>query len=312
MTYGPHERNDDYLDVSRFVWRHRRVIFLTSSVGFLLTVAYLSLAERIYESEVKIVVRLEGFNVEPTVAASQYVAVTPSSDSEVLAVHELLSSRFLAEKVVDHFGPAQILGRDPSRRSLGERLAWLNGLNLNPLRVYSFRDKAVCALQQQIAVSATNKSHVLTVTCEAGDPRQAQQILETLFRLAREEHLRIRRSEGSQEFLTSQAHLFEREVAQLEEQLREVKDETGFSSLPVQRDLQLQLVESLTADRVRAQAELEAVQAELQHRRDQLTTQPALIVTEETTGQPQSPRQSFREKIYDMEIGERRISCQVH
>jgi hypothetical protein len=75
----------------------------------------------------------------------------------------------------------------------------------------------------------------------------------------------------------------------LEEQLRDVKNETGFAALATQRDIQLQLIGSLEADLLRAKAERDAAQAEVEQRRRQLRELEPLIVTEQTLACPKLP-----------------------
>jgi len=90
--------------------------------------------------------------------------VADSHEREVHAVEELLVSRALAEEVVDHFGPTAILEKTSSGPSLSERLAWLNDYNLNPLRVYSLRDKAIQSFEKNLGITTGKKTSVLSVS----------------------------------------------------------------------------------------------------------------------------------------------------
>ena len=84
---------------------------VTFAIGLTLTLAYLSLAKRVFQSEAKLLVRngRETITLDPTATTGQYVAVGESRESDMHAVEELLASRGLAEKIVDQFGPARIL-----------------------------------------------------------------------------------------------------------------------------------------------------------------------------------------------------------
>ena len=116
------------------------------------------LATRTFRSEAKLFVRMgrESVTLDPTATMGQVVAAADSRESEVNAVAELLSSRTLAEKIVDQFGPTVILELDPEKKSpsLGQRLEWLDTYNLNPLRVYSLRDKAIKAFLESVRTLA--------------------------------------------------------------------------------------------------------------------------------------------------------------
>jgi len=225
------------IDLGQFVLRHRGKVLITFVIGMALTLAYLSLAKRVFQSEAKLLVRngRETITLDPTATTGQYVAVGESRDSEMHAVEELLTSRGLAEKIVDRFGPARILEKRAGTRSVGERLSWLDAYNLNPLRVYSIRDKAVKALGKNLGVSAGKKSNVLSVSYKSEDPELAHDVLEALLVTAREDHLRVHRTSGSQQFFESQRGLLSGELGQQEQQLRQFKDDHGLATLAVQR-----------------------------------------------------------------------------
>jgi uncharacterized protein involved in exopolysaccharide biosynthesis len=288
------------------------------SVSFLLviavTFAYFALAPRIFRSEAKLFVRMgrESVALDPTATTGPIVAAADSRENEVNAVSELLTSRALAEKVVDHFGPQVILETDDKQGpSLGQRLSWLDDYNLNPLRVYSVREKAIKAFLENVGTLTNKKTSVLSVSYESEDPQLAHDVLAALLELARDEHLRIHRTKGSQEFFVEQSDVLRRNLAQLEEQLRDLKDQTGLAALATQRQIKLELIGALQADLVRARAEQDAARAEVERRRQQLRDQPAMVVTEQTTGQPQTARQTLRERLYDLEIKEQELAVKL-
>ena len=151
--YSPEARSNGLLSL---LWRHKGKLLLTLLVGLGLTVAYVGLATRKFESNAKLFVQLgrESATLDPTATTGQLVGVADSRESEVLAVEELLGSRLMAEQAVDHFGPEKILEKDPKRPGLqlSKRLAFLEPYNLNPLRVYSLRDKAIESFLENLRV----------------------------------------------------------------------------------------------------------------------------------------------------------------
>jgi len=300
-------------DVAQFLWRNRGKIVATFALGIALTLAYLSLAKRIFQSEAKLLVRngRESITLDPTATTGQFVAVGESRESDMHAIEELLASRGLAEKVVDQFGPARILEKQEEAGSLSDRLSWLDAYNLNPLRVYSVRDKAVKALRKNLGITAGKKSNVLSVSYKAEHPQLAHDVLEALLVTAREDHLRVHRTSGSQQFFENQRTLLQQDLAEQEQRLRHFKDEHGLATLPLQRDTQIGLIASLQGDFLRAKAEQSAVQAEVELRRRQLRDQPAMMVTEQTTGQPQTAKQTLREKLYELEVREQELAARL-
>jgi uncharacterized protein involved in exopolysaccharide biosynthesis len=194
---------------------------------------------------------------------------------------------------------------------LSERLAWLNQFNLNPLRVYSPRDKAIETLQENLGITTGKKTSVISVYYETLDPELSRDALDHLLTQAREEHLRINRTKGSQEFFERQTNQLQGDLASLEGELRDLKNKTGLASLASQREIQLQQIGTLQTEMLRAQAEQDAAVAEVLRRKQQLADSPAMIVTELTTDQPQTTRQTMREKLYDLEVKEKDLASRL-
>lgn len=301
------------LGVAEFLWRHKGKILLVWAVGMVLTLAYLSLATRKFQSEAKLFVRLgrESVTLDPTATTGQIVSIAETRESEVYAVQELLTSRGLAENVVDQFGPEVILEKpgNSSPSSIKKWLSRLEPFNLNPLRVYSLRDKALKAFKKNLRVSAANKTSVVTLAYDAEDPKFAQAVLESLLVVARDEHLKAHRTKGSQEFFVEQSVMLKEHLAELERQLRDLKSTTGLASLTTQRELELERMASMEADLVRAKAELDSAEAEVAHRQRGLSDTPAMVVTQRATGLPQTASQTLREKLYDLEVKEQELAA---
>jgi polysaccharide biosynthesis protein PslE len=301
--------------LGNFCWQHKGKLLAVWSFGLALTLVYLSLAPRKYQSEAKLFVRLgrESVSLDPTATTGLSVSIAESRESEVHAVEDLLASRLLAETVVDQFGPAAILEKPskPSGFSLSQSLSGLDDYNLNPLRVYSLRDKAIKALRNNLGVFAANKTSIIAVTYESESPTLSRDVIAALLEVARNEHLRTHRTLGSQEFFVEQSNLLRLSLAQLEQQLRDLKTQTGLPDLNVQRTLKLELIDSLRADLVRAQAEHDAARADLEQRRLDVKQAPAMIVSERATGLPQTASQALREKLYDLEVQEQGMSAKL-
>lgn len=296
------------------LWRHKLKVACTFISVVALTLVYLSQAPRTYLSEAKVFVQVghESVNLDPTASANSFLEISAVRENEVNAVVQLLGSRTLAEKVVDQFGPEAILEMDTDEgTSLGDRLAWLNQYNLNPLRIYSLRDQALETLQQNLGVSAGKKTNVINVSYETENPTLSRDVLESLLQSAREEHLRINRTKGSLEFFEGQSNLLQDDLTKLENELRDLKDSTGLASLATQREIQLQQIGALESDLLRARAERDAVVAEVLRRKQQLADSPAMIVTESTTGQPDTPKFSLRQKLYDLEVKEQELASKL-
>jgi uncharacterized protein involved in exopolysaccharide biosynthesis len=307
MHHGVH----NYLAM---IWRHKGKLLLILLLGLTLTLTYVALVPRKYQSDAEMYVQLgrESASLDPTATtAGQIVGVADTRESEVLAVKQLLCGRLLAEQVVDRFGPEKILEKDPKKPGLqlAKRLSFLDGYNLNPLRVYSLRDKAIEAFQENLKVDVVRKTSVVSAHYEAEDPQLAHDVLACMLNQACDEHLRVHRTKGSQQFFAEQTALLKSNLATLEEQYRDLKDKTGLASLESQRDIELKLAGALDAELKKACADRDGVRAELEQRREKLKHQAEFVVSERMTGQPMSTGQSLREKIFDLEVQEQELAA---
>ncbi len=304
------------MTIASFLSAHKRKMILTFAVGAALTFVSYALTARVYRSEAKIFVRRgrESVALDPTATTGAFVAHGDPAEREVYAVQEILTSRGLAEKVVELFGEDGILEGDSADAFAPSppRFAWLSSIKkLNPLSVGSLRDKAVQTVLGSLSVASRTKTTVLAVHYECGNPRFAQRVLEAVVRVASDEHVRIHRTGGSQEFFVGQSKKLEATLDQLEERLRNLKNTSGVVSLPTQRTLELQRLGSLQESLIRDRAERDAVEAELRLRRAHVEAAPAMSVTEQTTGQSQSAEQLVRQRLYDLEIIEQEQAAKL-
>ena len=307
------------LSLSRIVRLHKGKALLAFACGILVTMTCFAFATRYYQSEAKLFVKMgrQSVSLDPTATTGQSISVREIQNQEVFAVEELMNSRTIAEKVVDHFGPEVILEGGSAGDTQGESetasssklLAKLDAYNLNPLRVYNLRDKAVKAFGQNLKVLAGKKTNILSVSYESKDPLHSQEVLQALIKYGLEEHLQMHRIRGSEEFFIEQSELQRKTLETLEQKLRDLKSTTGLASLETQRNLHLGLLGGLRQDLLSVQAEYAALQSELAERRKQQESIPSMIVLERTSDQPQTISQEVREKIYDLELEEQELAA---
>lgn len=298
------------------IWRHKGKALFTFIVVCGLAAAFLSTAKRVYESEAKVYVRVgrESVALDPTATTGQVVSLQDSREGEVNAIEQLLVARETAEQVVDKLGTDVIFGAKPGvsgssfKQTIKSWLASLDPINLNPLRVYDVRDKAITTLQKNLKVTAVRKTSIVTVSYAAEDPAQARDIVDALIAQVQAEHLRINRTKGSQEFFENKEHQLRGELELLEGKLRDLKTTTGFAELTKQRELLLQRIAGMQTDLLATQTDLSSAKAEVQARQQELATMPEFVTSDQTTGQPQTPESQMRTKLYDLEVLEKGLA----
>ncbi|QDU29916.1 Chain length determinant protein [Anatilimnocola aggregata] len=306
-----------FAQASDALWRHKGKALLAFVLVCSAAAFYLSTAKRVYESEAKLYVRVgrESVSLDPSATTGQVVTLTDSREGEVNAIEQLLVSRQLAEQVVDKLGPDTIFGRKTGgsanwspKQAIKDALEKLEPYNLNPLKVYDIRDKAITTLQKNLRVTAVRKTSIVTVAYSADDPDTARDVVETLIDQAQGEHLRINRTKGSHDFFEKKESQLRGDLEALEAQLRDLKNESGFAELTTQRQLLLQRISSIKGQLLDTEADLSSATAEVKAREAELARIPELVTAEETTGQPETPENQMRTKLFDLEVLERGLA----
>jgi uncharacterized protein involved in exopolysaccharide biosynthesis len=146
---------------------------------------------------------------------------------------------------------------------------------------------------------------VVTVSYTADDPALARDVVEAFVNSAQLDHLRIHRTKGSHEFFEKKEAQLRAELEANEAELRDLKNESGFAELTTQRELLLKRIASILDSQLDVQAELSSAEAEVKAREAELARIPELVTSESTVGQPNTPEQQMRTKLYDLEVLER-------
>ncbi len=315
------------IDLLRATLRHRRL-----AGGFLLATAVVTLlaawlVPRSFRSESKLYIRLgrETASLDPTSVIGRDLPSTPlsaSRENEINSVCEILPSRVLLEQVVDRVGADAILDGtapqptsapatgDVSARTTPPRAMQTASLasGSGATRAANDRDRAILALDKMLEVEAVKKSDVVRVTCRSHDPLLSQRIVATLVDTYMVEHLRLNRTPGAHDFLEREtAHVLEK-LADTEQALRSLKDETGLASPDAQRELMVQRAARLEDELLVTAAALASSEAETGMLRQQLTTVPKTTITAGTEGIPNHGVDLMRNELYRLQMIEQEMS----
>lgn len=241
---------DLYYVLFRHKWK-MILFFLTIMVIVVVGTLY---SPEIYRSEAKLLVRLgrESVTLDPTATTGKIINVSRSRESEVNLELEILKSRELAEKVVDSIGPeafSKRTGRKLSVKSVVHKVlrkttqqvstevkepqSLLEQLTL--VERSDNRDAAVLGVMKNLEIKALKDSCVISITYETQSPKLAKDVITKLIVLYLEKHIAVHQAPGSQEFFTRQSEHLRGRLTQLEDELRDLKNATGISSLEEQR-----------------------------------------------------------------------------
>jgi uncharacterized protein involved in exopolysaccharide biosynthesis len=309
-------------DVYYILFRHKwKIIIFSLAVIFIATLKTFT-APEIYMSDAKLLVRLgrESVGLDPTATTGQVISVGQSRENEINSELEILTSKELAEKVVDSIGPAAFLEssekikeKSPSpvlerikkiKQNISLALAWVMGPVKGLFNSLSDRDQAILDFMKNLKIEVLKSTNIITISFEAKGQKLAQETINKLIAFYLDKHINVHRTPGSYEFFNKQTDQFRNNLIQMEERLKEFKSKTGIASLEEQKrelikrigDLQLALGETKSA--------LAGSKVKVQAMEISLAGLPDVRVTLESTGNPNQAFDLMRARLYDLQLKE--------
>lgn len=257
--------------------------------------------------------------LDPTSTIGQTVSVQESRETEIRSIAEILTSRALAEKVVDQVGVEKILASTlPSWLQLPK----LDGLfsnteagsdPANPLVAerssaeIKRRELAVKAIIGALKVEPGKKSTVISISCEAQTPYLAQELVKTLITIYEDEHVRLNRTEGSLKFFEEKYKEEENKVVVAAEAIRTFKLEKGFTTISGHQQLLEREIDKLDLDLIDTEASIREAEAKLNKITQLLDEHDASLVSEETEGVENETFAAVRASLYLQELDYQRL-----
>ena len=312
-------------DLYSALFRHKwKMILFFFTVTLTVTAATFLVAE-IYRSEARLLVRLgrESVTLDPTATTGQTIQVNQSRQSEINSELGILRSRELAERVVDSIGwevfaerPDQQFSSEDSvretlrktrreiriaterHRSLLERLDLVDPVDE--------RTKAVLMVMRDLKVDASKNSSIINVSYEAQSPKLAQNVVAKVVDFYLEKHIAVHQTPGSHEFFLKQSDHLRGKLEKLEDELRNLKDETGISSLEEQRRVIVDRIGALEQEIERTEAGLAASRAKVEALRKSL--QPTLLTETATLSSLQAKVETQKKQLAEAREGLRTLN----
>ena len=300
----------------------RKILVFFFSVVVIVTVGTL-LTYEIYRSEATLLVRLgrESVSLDPTATTGQVLNIGQDRENEINSEASILMSRELAEKIVDVFGADKLLEHSPTtaedpplarfryfvRSSLSLPLTALSRLlNLGDDQSKK-RDKAVRLFIKTLEVGAAKKSNIIAISYESQSPKLARDIVATLIDFYLDKHINAHRTKGSFQFFDQQREQLHTTLAGTEEELKNLKNESGVASLTDQRRILLERTGSLRRDLEKTESDLAASEANSKVLQRKLADAPQTLITAETIGLPNTAADELHKRMNDLQLKEQEL-----
>lgn len=313
---------DLYYVLFRHKWK--MTVFFFAVVVAVTVVTFLR--DEIYRSKAKLLVRIgrESATLDPTAATGKLINVTESRQNQINSELEVLRSQELLEKVVDSIGYEAFLRCSDEKLSnktvVSETIgkirqgvhATVNGVRgllkrLDSVRSLSDRDAVVLGMMNNLGIGSMKDSSIITISYDAKSPKLAQQVVDKLIDLYLEKHIAVHQTPGSYQFFVQQSDHLRDKLRQSEDELRNLKDETGISSLEEHRRVILNRIGTLEQEMSSTNSALASSKAKIEALQKALNIVPEVMVTQETTGFPDYAADAMREEIFKLQLEELRL-----
>lgn len=311
---------DLYYILFRYKWRIM-VFFL---VVIVVTAVGVVFATDIYNSQAKLLVRLgrENVTLDPTATTGTIIPVRPSRESEMNTELEILNSQQIAEMVVDSIGAEALIYREhPVAGSNDAMMAKIKRpLDILAKRIRQLkarsdntgssdkRDAAVRMVMDNLQVETQKISNTIYLAYRSQNPELAQEVLTKVIDSYLEKHIDLHQTPGSHQFFTQQSNHLRDKVAQLENDLRNLRNETGITSLDQQQRVILDRISVLERDKTSAEIALAASTATVETLQKALADMPDTVVTEVTEGFPNVAADGMRQRLYELQLQEQDLA----
>lgn len=261
---------------------YMRLIASCVILAGLITWGALLVWPRTYQSEAKILILVgrESVSLDPTVTTSQTLLLQKTQEEEINSALDILTSRAVADKVVEKIGAAAILdgylpsagGGDASALEKvfdNAKVAARNTLDV-ALRTTGLRDPlsdhelAVMKVLGALEIEAPKKSTTITIHAESKSPGMAQAIAQTVMDTFMEQHLVVTKTKGSKQFFTTQKDEADESLRALLMEKSKYMTERKIVSVDANRAMLKEQLAAIDRDLVIAIGELTQTKAEIE------------------------------------------------
>lgn len=314
-------------DVLHVIFRHKGLI----AVFFILITAAVTvityLLPVVYESDAQLLIRLgrENFPGDPSVPGAM-VNVTQDRTSEVKSEVAILSSHYLAEKVVDAIGEGWILDRPDLRRekleiaeppapgalkvlyqqaeSMGKQ-ALITAKLIEPL---SPREEAIRKVLKATKVIYEKQTNVVGVTYECRYAPLAKLVLGKLVQFYLERHVEVYTAQASPEFFQEQVTKLEDDLKKREQALETFRQQNDISDIQAQKENLLSQISQLAGELSDVTADVDGLQAMVNTLDEVVKNAEKTHELSRTSGMPNYLADKLKERIADLRQRETEMS----
>jgi uncharacterized protein involved in exopolysaccharide biosynthesis/Mrp family chromosome partitioning ATPase len=166
---------------------------------------------------------------------------------------------------------------------------------------------AISTILANLKVTSLKDTSVITLAYELPDPNLAQIVLDTVVDRYLEKHIVVHQTQGSLEFFEEQASQLHTQLATAENELQQLKDSSGISSIESQRNGIIQRVGAIEQSIASAHAELAGSQAKTEQLKLTMEAIPEMRITSEQVGVSRYAIGGAENRVFDLQLQEQKL-----
>lgn len=268
-------------------WHRRKVVTFFVIAAFVTALAVIALPST-YRSESTLLVKLGSESVTPEVLGNgPMVSPLISREMQMKTELEVLKSAQIASAVVKKVGAGRILRKEI------EPAAWDDS---DP----TFRS-AVMQLNQNLSLEVVPDSSVLSIAYQSGDPKLAKEITSAYVEQYLTHRTGVYSNAASAALLSSEREATLKKVADLQDQVRKIKDGAGVGNPQEQRQILQGRIGAMNNDVIDARTKRITGEAEVAKLTEQMKSVPKTIVASQTHDSAMGSVDELRKDIIKLE-----------
>ena len=279
-----------------------------------------------YESEARLLMRIgrQSLPGDPSIP-NTLVNVTQDRTNEVKSILAILSSTYLAEKVVDSIGEGWILNRPDLKRAdlpleIPEATGMLAGakgfmrllhdtgkdilIRLHLREDLEPYEEAVKTVMTDLKVDWEKQTNVINLSYVAHTPALARVVLDTLVNAFLERHIEVFAAQAKPEFFQEQASELAVVLSSCEDELEAFKDRFGIVELTKQKEALIDQLGAQEAAVAEAAAGVKALEAQVAALEGIVKAAPERHETSRVVGRPNFAVDEMLSRLIGLRIEE--------
>lgn len=303
-------------DVAYVLFRHKWAItvFFVAFAGAAALYTFIVPERFCSEAELLIRVGRENLTVDASaVGGGSPVGVSQNRENEVNSELAILTSRVLAEQIVDAAGEDRFLPQPHALTTKEKLYAAFKRIVGVPVRILTAlgssaplppRERAVAKVMEGIAVEVEKRTNIINVKYEDKTPEQAQETLGQLIEFYLDRHIEVYSAQARPQFFEDQSEQLEADLLEKEKQRDAFRAQYGISTIEAQKESLLKQISDTESELATTAADISATKAHLDSLEAALEKRSKTVVTSETTGVANISAERIKSSLTEMRLRE--------